>query len=204
MKAKSRFNLLDAMILVGAIAVGLAWSRFQASIPSHLFSYFQMSQLEFPGGGLTPWDDWSRWVWAKYGLGAQPVAMVAVGLLAVQCRRSSADRRLILSQPGASCCVAVTIVLLLSAMRFLVDVTRFRLDVLYQWSFLSQGYTAWWESAYDALRPTEPGIAIIVCWSILALTGRMRFERSISDRLGCVVAAYWIVALVFYWIVGQV
>ena len=198
-KTKGRFGILDAMILVATIAVGLAWSRFQASKPGHLFAHFDSN---LPGFGEA---DAPRVViligraWEIYALAAPPMATAALGLLLVRFRRPGPR----FSEPGTSACGAVAVVLALTAIRFLVDLLRWRINASYQASKGLTIFSDWWDAAYDTLRPAEPGIAVIAAWSALAMTGRLRRGRSTIDRLGVLVAGYWIVAMAFSWLAGQ-
>ncbi len=201
-KTPRRFGLLDAMILVAAIAIGLAWARFQGSISEHLFNPFGSNLSGFGDPGEPRLTILLGRAWEKYALAAPVMAMLAVGLVVVRFRPPGLGLRRGLSQPGASACVAVAVVLGLSTIRFLVETWLWRIEVNYQAAHGINFHGEWWEGAYHILRPTEPGLAVVACWSILALSRRMRCERSLIDRLGRLVAAYWIVAMVFYWIAG--
>ncbi len=199
-KTNRRFGILDAMILVASIAVGLAWARFQAEKPGHLFAHFDSN---LPGFGEA---DAPRVVillgraWETYALAAPPMATVALGLLLCRFRRPGPR----FSEPGASAFAAVAVVLALTAIRFVVDLLRYRINANYQMAKGLPIFSDWWDVAYDTLRPAEPGIAVIAAWSALAMTGQLRWGRSTIDRLGVLVAGYWVLTMVFSWFAGHI
>jgi hypothetical protein len=191
-QATRRLGLLGAMILVAAVAVGLAWSRFNAARPD-LPGYPHRSR------GVPA----CHWAWGYYSLAAPVMAAIAIGLLVVRFRGPSPPRRRDLSQPGASACAAVAVVLGLSAIRLLVALAALQSEESLLASLGVPALDNWWWPAYRALHPAEPGMAILACWSILALSGRMRCGRSAVECLGWVVAAYWVGATVLSWLAGQ-
>jgi hypothetical protein len=165
-------TLLDAMLLVGAIATGFGllgqtWPGFW---PSHGYSWpGQGSSLQAYIGSA-----------ARQAIGAGPpvLSTLTFGIVAVGLRRTKPRLRRIRRQPGLAACFAtLPAFIMLTAGYVLVNATPGRsMDFWYAMVLLS--YLA--------------GPAVAGAWITLALHGRWRSSTSWVDGLGVAVGVCWI------------
>ena len=159
-----RFRLLDAMILIGAAACGLALAKwgYGEAFTTPMPPYIRGLQVH----GFV--------VFAAYPL---TFAVVVLRLL-----RARPRRRRLCSQPGFVACSTVVIVAsfnlsIFSTHHFLLDAdSNYKLrDVVI--SSLGFSYTS---------------PAVLAAWMLLAIGGRWRAERSWIDRLGRILGVFWL------------
>jgi hypothetical protein len=162
--ADRRLTIADGMILVAAIALGLA--AVQASLRT-----------------MRPWTNRAARV-AYWILGPSScVAMAAVaGLLVVRLRGPHPPWRRLARQPGLVAAIAAVVGLLPGA-AWSAILLRFRAGVALRFNF-----TEWWMLLVDFV----PAV-VLGSWLALALSGRWRAEPGWIDRAGRLLAVYWIV-----------
>ena len=184
-----RLGLLDAMILVAAVPCGLAWAKFLRRTPIH----------NVLNPGLNRWLVKAFWVFATV---CDVVAFVFPALLVVVLRRPRPRLGRVFRQPGAMSAAAVVTALTanLAHVGAGAVVKRFASLPSSSVGFPWIGADRWWAQIAWAVNSGESGLAVIVGWTALALTGRMRCERSAIDRLGRLVGTFWIVAMVEKWV----
>lgn len=197
-----RLGLLDAMILVAAIALGVAWSRFLRNVPEFLANPFGSPFNAFNPATDRPVRAVVNRAWGWFEVIAPCVATVAIGLLIVRLRGPRRGLRHVFLRPGASACAAVALALILEAIRLGVDLLRWIEEDRHMAAIGSNAGAPWWWEFYGTLRPGDVGLAVSGAWMALLLSGRMRGERSAIDRLGRAVGIFWIVTMVFSWAAG--
>ncbi len=177
------FNLADLMLLVAAVAAGIALHRW-VDTPIDKGYRLQLTQHS-SGYGWTylPAVNWFDYLWVRtpsyYVLVLTATLMVARWLSP----RPSTQR--IIRQPGAVACLAV------------VGAFLYGLGLHYLGKSLEvrgpheipmlQGHLAAWDAAVRWASP-----AVIGAWAALGWSGLWRAERSWIDRLGRVVGIYWL------------
>lgn len=183
-RSNRRFTMLDGMILIAASAVGfwltrlrlpgVNWSQLPATIWALLWSP--------PQGGWT----------LEYGVGvtselsALAIPSVLAWTLAVPILRFKGPRprwRRIWRQPGIVACAWVLVSLLGLA------VIGAALFVSSKSGTLFRGMD---EEVFLFFGLASCGLAVIVAWATLILSGSWRRERSWVDRLGRVLGLIWI------------
>jgi hypothetical protein len=180
------FTILDAMVLLGAAAVGL----LVAKQCEHFYgvSIVTVAQtdpkskvaLSGPLGLQAPLGPWGakvvHWgVWSALVLSACSPALLVLRLLPPRPR----GRRLF-RQPGAVACAAATAALVavsVSRAFFVPNMPSYPGLVLFRWG---------WVASYSA------GIAVGAAWMTLALGGRWRPDPSWIDRCGRALGAGWV------------
>jgi hypothetical protein len=172
-----RFTLFDAMVLLGAVALGFALAR-----PPYTF----VRSLARTVPRLTLIAQWST-----VAVPLNATLTISTLILSLKFPRSSLRRSS--RQPGIAACAVGTVALTLSALLLIPDVLRaingpyFRPMLINLWLFSSQ-----WT-----------GIAILSSWIALSLSGRWRSEQNWIDRSGRVLGCCWICsyafAVAFHW-----
>lgn len=171
------FGLADAMIVVGASAVGLALARGPAA-----FLSAKLPQL------LDPYPPVHRtMLFLLYGSTAVYPMVIALtaGAIGLRLRRPRPTCLRLARQPGWIACLAAVLV-------FLIGLTR-RIPV----SIRSTGTTLDSFLFTEWIRASEEcGYAVIGAWLTMGLLGRWRPEPSWIDRLGRALGVAWIGAVV--------
>ncbi len=176
-----RFTLLDAMALVGAVAVGLGlsreWARCAAEIGSFSSRLIQPSWSTEAAGGIVRF-------WPV-------VAVVSPTLLILRARRPRPSRLRRFASPGVAACSAATIVIALEGLaRSLVAILGpvylgFRPMV----PFDRLNFTM---AALGAFSSMTVGFGVAAVWGTMALARRWRPDADWIDRTGRVVGWLWI------------
>jgi hypothetical protein len=175
-----RFRIADAMILMAALFLALAWDRGRMLNP--------LRQISDPSGtsGLL----WRLSLAAADAIEQVPPILGAfsVSTLTLRMLTPRPPLRRLLRQPGTIACAAATL--------FLVPTAAAVLG-----SHLAEGRpfeVAWSRTARD-LRPeyftgaaAAIGLAVAIAWIALAASQRWRPEPSWIDRLGRLLGACWI------------
>jgi hypothetical protein len=161
--------LLDAMILVAATAVGLAFAR------TYFREYFQARPLRE--------HDWLRWTIVAGSLQSinyLPVlASWSVAMVVLRLRLPRPRLRSLAVRPGwLATCSAVT-GMLLGALTLMVKHQK--------------GVGGWLKVELFAY---PIGAAVVAAWVNLAICGRWRPEPEWIDRLGRIVGACWVAMMV--------
>jgi hypothetical protein len=169
-----RFNILDAVLLVAAIAVGLALCRTKLT-----------NFLPPPPRGLLLPD---RFRYARDSLlNVAPVLCACTGgCLILRLRRPRPPARLLADFPGSSAVVAASCVIALqTALMVLEIIGGARPDFV---------ITPFSHNFYS-----NPGFAVVGAWSVVIVGGRWRFERSWIDWLGFALGLAWIGLVLALW-----
>ena len=179
--SRRRFSLLDAMILVAATAVGFGGIR----ICSPEFYSYQYTPIPPP-----PWLNWSAVVFSNWAFYLSPLpAAWTVAAVVFRLRSPRPPIRRLMRQPGAVASTAATMLILIGAAHFLLDLHNpSRHDVPFEYTSFSLG------------------CGVGAAWLILALSMRWRAEPSWVDRFGRVLGVYWIgmVPLIVFRTYGQI
>ena len=194
-----RIGLLDAMILVAAVAIGLAWSRAAQKDENYLYP--------------TPLDGYfmkevGRHVSSKvralmrldYGMRliAPCVACLSIGLLALRLRATGFQRGVAAFSPGVTACASVIVV-------FFVRCVRLGIDLLFRHESLGgnandYGNMEWlWDGFFSLVNPVNMGMAVVGSWVALMLSKGWKPEPSAIDRVGRLLGVYWIAAMMIDW-----
>jgi hypothetical protein len=183
-----RFNLGDMMILIAALAPGLA------RVPS------EFMLIGFAVSKLLPPDQWSReWLreavtgrsWAATTLAGEALNLLVPFLLILplaqllfRLRHPRPPINRALLQPGTAASGALVLTFL----------------VLFELSAL--GFLPPW----PLVRQVVGGGSVALAWVVLAISGRWRREPGWIDRMGQIVGAAWVMTaalIVAAWTMGQ-
>jgi hypothetical protein len=176
--APRKFTILDGMILVAAIACGLAMSRAMGV---------------WYGNGALYEQNWFGRITddpVKVGAAIPFVLTLTAGVLLIRLRRPRPRWRRLARQPGMAACAAAVVPIAI----MLLQICRL------EWCSDHVGYgdmyarwVSWkvllWDCGFHA------GLWVLAAWLALALSGRRRSEPSEIDRLGRLVGAGWLMIL---------
>jgi hypothetical protein len=189
------FNLVDAMVLVAATAVGLGIAR---GIWDALWTSTNASVNVGPvGPALLLAAHWT--VVAYPFLVAWTIALLSLVFLSRRFRPTAGD---LLNRPGATACSAAALAITIGTVNLAVLILV----------VMARNGTIWnsremIECCVDAVRLNigvelgMPGLAVTVAWSTLALNGRWQPEPNWLDRAGRSLGLAWVVLMVFHpWI----
>jgi hypothetical protein len=167
-----RFTIIDAMILIAAVATGMAWRR-AAGFPAS--RQLNLAVVE-------------RWTEGT-------VAFLTLTWIGLRMRRPRPTFRHLIRQPGSAMCFASAAVMLATLFEGLVDIA-FRLPNPKR--FASTNY---YVGTIDRAFPSSPyaGPAALGVLLILLASGRGRRGRGWIERMGQGLGAYWIFWLVVDW-----
>ena len=166
--SRRRFRLLDAMALVGATALGLAWARWAYA------------------GRLRPESGQVLW-WLLRGPPTCLVAAWAPALLLLRLRRPRPRRGRLVQQPGLIACAAAVASMLLGlggAFAFLAVHT--------QPPRTATAYSV--VAAWPEMIERTPEF-VLGAWVALGWAGRWSPERSWVDRAGRAAGLFWVAGL---------
>ncbi len=164
-----RFSVLDAMILVAATAVGFAGIR-GCSPEYYTWPYTPIPPL--------PWLNRSAVTLAHWAFYVSPLpAAWTFTALVPRLRSPRPSMPRLMRQPGAVASSAATMLILMGAIHYLVDLRN----------------TASWHDTPIELTVFSLGCGVASAWLILALGRHWRAEPSWIDRLGRVLGVYRIV-----------
>jgi hypothetical protein len=176
---RRRFTILDALALVAATAVGLAWARAK---------WVELNRLPIA------WSPPEAYGWLLVRvIWVEPIALtVSLALLGLRLRRPRPDRRRLLRQPGFNAMLGLAAGTLVVAAGAGISIPlRVWLDRAGDgWSQL------WDETSFEFLALVSASLAVGVAaaWASLALSGRWRAEPSWIDRAGRALGLYWLLA----------
>ena len=182
-----RFTLLDAMILVAAVAVGLVLAR--------TWSHYAVMQATFHSGFDLPNRFWSRLVPVSYSVVEHwPVVAAATpALLLLRLGRPRPPRRRRFAPPGMAACVAATVVMSLAV------AARVASTLLHA-SSLNRSGSPFDEidrmnlalNALGSLSPMVVGFGVAAVWAAMAVARPGRPERNWIVRAGIVLGFLWL------------
>jgi hypothetical protein len=171
-----RSTLLDQMIVVGAIAAGIAVVRD--------LSWDYIKTLPAPSSPAESWE---------YGRGLVIGLLLpfgVIGTMTVLCldlRYPRPPLRRLSRRPGVLACIAVTLVLTLGLSGLLVAIS-----VSY-W-FQSEPFIIndAWVGRFLEIMASHCGFGVAVAWLTLACSGRWRPVPGWLDRIGIVLGVFWL------------
>lgn len=186
MRSRHRtFQLLDAILIIAALAVGLAMARaYDHFADFHLISPMSPPSPEvFRRSELVPWD---YLVFGEQIVG--PAVLVwTLAFVVLRLRQPRPRLRRLFRQPGmAGCATVLTVMPIFLFWKILGQM------VWASGEFEGQGVGYWFPEAFKESL-FWVGSSVVAVWLNLALSRRCAAEPSWIDRLGRVLACYWIV-----------
>lgn len=190
------FTLLDAMVLVAAVAAGFGavrgWIVLRSWMPQN------------DNGSLPPRLSGYRDAYAAYRLALLPVTMA---VLPLSLRRPRPPLRELWGRHGT----VVPIVVALTILACLLDERGFPFAVGYYYLYASPAQRLF-HVVNEAVSISRAATAVVVAWSALALAGCWKPEASWVGRLGRVLGFAWVGSwlgyrayeLAMYWLYRQV
>jgi hypothetical protein len=179
------FNLLDAMVLLAATAVGLAVARAMAR------KLWGSTKLNEPYNSEVL-QQVTRWtVLCLPFLVAWTIAVLLLQMLSRRPRPGPDD---LLCQPGAAACGAAALAITTEAVIVLVmglmspKTSSLRENV--------PQVLVWVLTHHYMCQLGMPGLAVTVAWMALALSGRWQPEPNWLDRTGRSMGLVWVVLMV--------
>jgi hypothetical protein len=174
-----RFGLIDAMALLAATAVGLAWGRrdLVATVQARVISTGFVSNNSMH---TRPVEFADRLITFTRGT-SHLLACWTLAVLILRLRSPRPRRARLVCQPGTVAVATATAYAVAVAARILV---AFLIRAKYK--------PAWSDYVAQAINTYETATAITASWLILALSGRWRPERTWIDRSGCLIGLAWI------------
>lgn len=174
---RRRLTLLDAMILIVALAAVLPASRQVLARTfwyEPLFDDYGGDRVQVGGLGQVVWHDVR-----SIALGLSPcLASLTIALTALQWRRPRVAWRLLPRSPGLVACGVASLVLVTeAALGWEDEGVRYLMD-----------FPVWWLP----FSTRNAGGAVAGAWLALAGSGRWRRERGNLDRAGVLLGACWI------------
>lgn len=181
-----RLTLFDGIVLVAASSAALMiWRQFGDSIWREAWASRRST--------LWPGPAWAYCVAAAL---CPFAAVAAPTLLALRLRSPRPRRPILWSQPGASACLAIIVVMLFQTTWNLMYHVRFRSVALpFPLIEYSPRFLGWM-----VVIPTEEGLGVAATWIVLAVGGRLRPEPSWIDRSGRIVGVYFLACLPLAWL----
>ena len=182
MTKKRNFNILDAVVLVAATAVGIAGGR-------------AFSEPVIPRGkspfdpGPTTWRDLlaGRIKEACY-YSTFVLFALGVAFLLLRLRKPRPRLRWLWRSPGAAACLTVSVVVLVNVLR---SGTVWLISIVRDWDDLSFN----WILDVQTLANQQAGAAILAIWLVLIVSRAMKITRDWLEVFGLLVASGWILLL---------
>jgi hypothetical protein len=184
-----RFHLFDAMVLIAILAAASAAGRAYLVATKSPVATNKATELSL-----------GTWIIALHN-GGVPFALVcSVALVLIRLPVLRHQRRRLCTQPGFTAALAVVACF---AVVFLFDPVAAILFHRVKWG----GWGPWNEMNLALVHisrtlMTAAPCAVAATWTVLALGGRWRPERSWLDRLGLVLGIYWISWPIAAWLVA--
>ena len=184
-----RLNTIDAVILVAAIAVGIAVGRtyYLRSMEVHLTR--NSSKLALVAHGNA-----GVWVADVVGSASPFLLSATLAILILRLRRLCPGLRVAFRQPGN---IAFAVVMLVFVVYLVVILSYYallyatsRLVLREDFDLSDWGAVSWVEEFDETAE--KAGEAVAAVWLTLALVGACRYDGDWIDRLGCLFAFCWI------------
>jgi hypothetical protein len=187
-----RFTISDALILVAATAVGLAGAQ-GLEFTRRLMAYATRPELRTPERTIIA-------IWHGIDLFVLPCLMAwTLALLALRLRRPRPGRVRLGRQPGMMACVAVVAGLALGIIETAVEVLMAFAGNDFRGSFAGPAGAVSWQAKlsrlvlpWNFIVPYYFGTAVVVAWTVLAVSGRWRREPGWIDTAGIGLGLAWI------------
>ncbi len=190
---RRKMTLLDAMILIAALAVAIAWT--QAIVPI----IRDRGAMDSPMWRLMPWQSWLMW-WTPIAVPGLMTGSLSLLLLRIRSPRPTVPE--MARQPGAAACMAATAVLALQMGLMILGKALAQLPGMSlpgrarALPASDLGLDVWfltWRMTADL---TIIGYAVMGAWLILALVRTWAAEPSLIDRAGRLVGIGWLLLMV--------
>jgi hypothetical protein len=177
-----KFTVLDALIMIAAIAIGLAWTRYFQNSEAGGESYPYIDGMAGPVSAFRHGIELANW-WVV-GL-SYCMAVVTITLLVLRLRERPRKRlRYLTRLPGAVAGGAVSLTVLW-------DLSYAAIEVLI--GITSGGpFDSIWEFTYLLQSGENAGVAVAVAWVLLATSGRWRREPGWLDGIGLALGIFWL------------
>jgi hypothetical protein len=186
-----KFRLSDAVFLVAAVAVGLAWVRAEQVREGFLRQFgagrFPTPYIERSFGGLGG----VCFAADGYIIPCAATLTLAITALTLQHPRRTLGR--VTRQPGALACIAASLAILLEMLQTCLE--TFRSIVVLGWKLEDLRpyiHFDWSMSLIPTVTPTRVSLAVAVVWGILLLGGRRSREFNWLELSGRVLGLFWI------------
>jgi hypothetical protein len=191
-----KLNLLDAMILVAATAVGIAGTQHVWKRLGWLW-FWNLDQ------GWGAWASLSRLLTVA-ALCLPALSAWTVAVLIIRLRQPRPALRQLALQPGAAACGAALLVIAAEAVGEFFSLAYFEFSKGYLGASLyTLGFTTLLY-VYVLMRMPHPvSYAILSVWATLGVSRRGRFERSGIDRAGRIIGVCWVALALFFWVTQQ-
>ena len=204
MPAKRRFTLIDAITLVAAVGIGLAWVRYNRT---NVLSYFvtdlydaERDHYPIPRPWRGVWYYVSLlWVWLASFLPLFAVTTVAI--VALRFRQPRRPLRRLVKQPGFVACAAASLALVSSGVGNAITVHLGALFLVIENPGKPYPYPEYYlPDLTNYIDPGYVGIAAVSAWLILLLGGRQRRIEDWVDRVGWLLGIFWMTMVPISWI----
>lgn len=186
--APRRPTVSDAMLLVAAIAIGLAW--VQANKVANDNYRAVLGPMSFIHEMV-----WTRFekTWTSLRSYLPCVVTLMTGILLVGLRRPRPDLPRLMRQPGFVACCAVVLSLAIEIAR--AQILTLRLIVRHGGAIEAHDHHyrfVWWETMLPRVAPVEVGLIVAAAWTTLILGSRWRPRPQWLDRTGIALGVFWI------------
>lgn len=192
-KPRRIFNVLDALILIAAIGVGLAWIRVFTQTEGMTDPYPDGSEIVVGRPIPSPVVAVLIGFWCV-DTSSNLVATVTIALVLLRAFPPRPGIRRLTRQPGAVACWAVMVAVafeMLSKFSDVVHILRFGGD---PWFDL-------WRTTPWNIQGSSESLAVSVAWLLLMGSRRWKPERSWIDRVGIILGVFWLVFAPLKWLI---
>ena len=190
-----RFTLIDAMTLIAATAVALAWPHFTHGGLFDLINLFEMAP-----GCRPPRRAVIEQV-ARLMTFPTPFALSwSLALIVLRLRQPRPGPRRLSRQPGLIACCAASLVYAVELVGLSIACVLASRRLGPQFPVTGTGLLAHVSFLIEISTAGAPGFAVLACWAMLAAGRRWSPEPGWIDRTGRLIGAWWIALIpVNFW-----
>ena len=190
LKSYRKFTVLDALLLIAAVAIGLAWTKYYNDCKNE----YDSTYIE---GERPPYVRGIEAVLScTIGL-SHCVAVVTIVLLLLRFFGPRVRFRRLVCQPGVVAGGAVLLAVLVG----MIDPAVYRIRT----NFTDFNYANVCNlSDYFTLSSGNASLAVASAWILLGASGRWRGGNDWIDRFGLALGLFWLVIGPFTWLVWNV
>lgn len=187
------FQLADALILIGGVAVAFALTRRYWDL------YFAGNLFQTPTPGWSAGVIFNRVLSVVAEIVAQSVAVASVALLAIRLRGPGARRHRLGRQPGSVACAAVTLAILVSELEYVARVRWLGVENPFLSGFSYETLNVLMDGVSSSF--LRNGYVVASAWLTLAMGRRWHPEPGWLDACGRAAGAFWVASIpVYAWI----
>jgi hypothetical protein len=179
-RVERKFTIVDAMILVAAIALGLAWWRADEAASAAEIARIP-GYVRLPSPILTRIQD-GTW---------RPATVLLPTWLLLRLRRPRARLRRLARTPGAAAMIALNAGLGLSVLEGIFNLGFRNHDEISRLVFLLRPVTS---------NQSLGGAVVLGVWLVLLVSGRWPRGRGWLEWLGLALGVYWVFWQVTFWL----